>query len=778
MAFCMGCMHTIEEEGRVCAHCGYVKGTPPKEAYHMMPETILQGRYIIGRTLGFGGFGVTYLGWDAQLERKVAVKEFLPSTFATRMPGNTAITVYAGEATEQFEAGLVKFVEEAQRLARFNRIPGIVDIYDTFAENNTGYIIMQYLEGTDVKEMLKANGPMLYEQALPIIRNVGETLAEVHKEGIIHRDISPDNIFITKSGEIKLLDFGAARYATTFNSKSLSVILKAGYAPEEQYRSRGEQGPWSDVYALAATFYKMLTGVTPEDSMERAIKDELEEPSKLGVTLPKNAEIAILNALNIRKADRTQSVDAFLAALQDEHVTRQKATTQKTDTGQLSKGLKIALAVGGCGVLVLGLLVATGVLNGSRFLPSTYDSSLPKGMVYAPGVVNLNVKDAEKTIKKVGLKLQITGKEFSEKVVRDKIFMQTPLPGVSLEAGAVIEVQVSAGRKADALEQEEKAMASGKFVLPDVQYKYYEEALTAIWDAQRETLPERGQYPVYVDYVYDDTVQKGLVISCEIREKNEEEKTWAELDWTDQKQVIGMLVSAGPGDETVLPNFAFSNYYVGRAQHGHEEFGLRLDGPRDRHDESMFYFEASGDNGATWNTMGGNISVEMPFASAMIYPNGSTVRIRARALPREGVYKKESTYEVEVPLKVYSNAPPIQLTSIEWLDSQSKIDKALEGYVEDDPYVNEMPYVYRLKGNFKKDTQYMMCQYQGSQNDTIWCQKDGEIILRMWGEIPQKEEGWEDDYLPLLSAYVSGEVLEDGTGVLTVSKPIALEYKP
>ena len=157
MLFCMGCFEKFDDGLAICPHCGYVRGTPPREAYHMPPEGILRGRYIVGRVLGYGGFGVTYIGFDAQLERKVAIKEFLPSALATRMPGHTAITVYGGESTEQFKDGLVRFVDEAQRLAKFNGLPGIEDIYDSFAENNTGYIVMQYLEGRDIKDILKSD---------------------------------------------------------------------------------------------------------------------------------------------------------------------------------------------------------------------------------------------------------------------------------------------------------------------------------------------------------------------------------------------------------------------------------------------------------------------------------------------------------------------------------------------------------------------------------------------------------------------------------------------
>ena len=440
MRICMGCMGQYEEDYQICPNCGYVYGSPPKEAYHLSPETVLKGRYIVGKTLGYGGFGVTYLGWDAVLERKVAIKEYLPGDFSTRMPNQTKLTVYTGIGEEQFFAGLKSFVEEAQRLAKFNPLPGVVDIYDSFQENGTGYIIMEYLSGQTVKELMQQKGKLEYGETKKIILAVLATLKEVHKDGIIHRDISPDNIFITDTGEIKLIDFGASRYATTLHSKSLSVILKPGYAPEEQYRSRGNQGPWSDVYAVAATFYKMITGKTPEESMERAIKDTVQEPSKLGAKLPKGAENAIMNALNVRMEDRTQSADAFAQALNSEDVTRTVVKHKKQDTGKFPVWLKLLSACLGAAVLTMIILVKIGVVA-----DPLQSVRLPEGYVNAPGLVNATVDDAQTIIETQGLILQIMDRQTNEKVPRDLIMSQNPMPGRLVEEGSIIDVIVSAG---------------------------------------------------------------------------------------------------------------------------------------------------------------------------------------------------------------------------------------------------------------------------------------------------------------------------------------------
>ena len=235
---CMGCMSTYEAIDEMCPFCGYIEGTPAKEAYHIKPGSLLHDRYTVGRAIGFGGFGITYIAWDNKLMQKVAIKEYMPSEYATRVPGNLTVTIYDGERYTEFMTGLQKFLDEAQRLAKFQNVPGIVRILDCFSENLTAYIVMEYLDGMTLKQYLAEHGGKLpYEEAVEFILPVLAALQAVHKEGIIHRDISPDNIFITEDGKVKLLDFGAARYASTGYSKSLSVILKPGYAPAEQYLS-------------------------------------------------------------------------------------------------------------------------------------------------------------------------------------------------------------------------------------------------------------------------------------------------------------------------------------------------------------------------------------------------------------------------------------------------------------------------------------------------------------------------------------------------------------
>lgn len=276
---------------------------------------MLGANYMVGAVIGAGGFGVTYVGWDNSLNRKVAIKEYFPSSLSTRIPGQTNISAFSGEKQQIFNHGKKRFWEEAQLLMQFTGEEGIVSVYDVLESNGTVYMVMEFVEGITLKQSIERFGPLSEKQLLDLIVPMLLSLKFVHNAGFAHRDISPDNILCQPDGHCKLIDFGAARYAVMEESQSLSVIVKQGFTPIEQYQSHGKQGPWTDLYAVGATMYKALTGITPEESLERMAKDNLKKPSQCGVTVSENTENAILAALNIRAAHRPQDVDAFLAIL-------------------------------------------------------------------------------------------------------------------------------------------------------------------------------------------------------------------------------------------------------------------------------------------------------------------------------------------------------------------------------------------------------------------------------------------------------------------------------
>ena len=311
---CFGCFNEHDGNGP-CPRCGFDLSTAKHPFVALPIGTILNGRYLTGRVLGVGGFGVTYLAFDMTLEICVAVKEFLPSGIALRESDRYTMTVSSPEEQPKFDNGASKFMDEARLLAKLRDVPNIVSVQDYFRENNTAYFVMEYVEGVDLMKYTQMRGGKLsFEEALRLILPVIDSLAHVHAHNLLHRDISPDNIVVTSNGISRLLDFGAARLAID-TEKSKSIILKHGFAPEEQYRKHGNQGPWSDEYALAATMYLIITGVMPPDAIERVHEDTLASPISLGVEMPQYANDALMKALAVKASDRFPDMKSFSEAI-------------------------------------------------------------------------------------------------------------------------------------------------------------------------------------------------------------------------------------------------------------------------------------------------------------------------------------------------------------------------------------------------------------------------------------------------------------------------------
>lgn len=544
---CMGCMREYDDRFNVCPHCGYEFNTPPKQSYHIPPGSVLQQRYIVGRALGFGGFGITYIGWDYVMARKVAIKEYLPSEFATRMPTQLKVTVYSGEREEQYKEGLIKTMEEARRLAKFESVPGIVQIYDCFEENGTSYIVMEFLEGMSLKDYLAEKGNMTPEQALPVVLQIAAAMEAVHKTGILHRDIAPDNIYVLNPDEpdslrVKLLDFGAARYATTKHSKSLSVIIKPGYAPEEQYRSRGDQGTWTDVYALAATFYKMLTGVTPEDAMERSVKDEVKKPSRMGIKISKPTETALMNAMHVKIQDRTQTMEEFSQELMAAEVKERAVTKDKQAVASIPKWF---LAVAGVTLAVgaaAAVLMMTGVI---KFRINSGASHLEKNMVRVPNVVNQDADVAETVLAEESLGMSRDKMVYSTEIPLNMVSYQEIKENTSVEKNTTIVVWISKGEE--------------KGIIPAVRGLQKEEAEKLLQEAgfkniRIEESMDPGVYHSILDISEDQganiELSKEIVITVCMNEEDQEgnageQVVMADLSGMTLAEVKGALEEAG-----------------------------------------------------------------------------------------------------------------------------------------------------------------------------------------------------------------------------------------
>lgn len=418
-SICCNCFRERTESSGPCSHCGYDPAADQGKYPFALPHgSILAGQFITGRILGQGGFGITYLARDNKLDTKVAIKEFLPDSMAVRATGDHQVTVYTGQRQENFRYGMDRFLDEARVLAKFQGNPSIVGVRSYFEENGTAYFVMDYIQGDSFKSYIqKHGGKVAWQDAVRILTPVMDALGAVHKEGIIHRDVTPDNIILTPDGGVKLLDFGSARYSLGDKSKSLDVVLKAGYAPKEQYIRRGKQGPYTDIYSLAACFYAAITGYLPPEALERMDEDELVPPSTRGIKLPAGFEDVILKGLEVQPGDRYQSMEEFRAALDSALREEEPAGpipgpapgpsaasgtasepaaetasvasagpipepvpadsgAEKTSLMQritaLPKAVKGGVAAAACLVIVIGALAGSGVLSGGK--PSPIDS--------------------------------------------------------------------------------------------------------------------------------------------------------------------------------------------------------------------------------------------------------------------------------------------------------------------------------------------------------------------------------------------------------------------
>ena len=311
---CFRCFK-VKGDYEVCPHCGYIEDTKAKEVYQLAPGTMLRERYIIGAGIGFGGFGITYKAYDTVLSIVVAVKEFYPAGLVNRGEGEVKVGIFSGDKEQEFRRQLARFLEEAKNLASFSKEKDIINVYDYFEENQTAYIIMEYVDAPLLKTRLREEGRMSAETAEGYMVAILNALSKIHAHGIIHKDISPDNIFLTGEKEVKIFDFGAAKFEGTQTERTEVVVVKAGYTPPEQYRSKNEQGFFMDVYAAGAVFYEMLTGEKPMDAPDRAVVDELKKPSEYQIQISEYTERVILKALALRPEQRFQTAEEFRDAI-------------------------------------------------------------------------------------------------------------------------------------------------------------------------------------------------------------------------------------------------------------------------------------------------------------------------------------------------------------------------------------------------------------------------------------------------------------------------------
>ena len=341
MKRCFHCFGSYGDEFNVCPFCGTVENPRPKEPIFLWPGTVLNGRYVIGESIGAGGFGIVYRALDMKLDNVIAIKEFFPQSVVTRAEGQPNLIVI-GKKREEYEYRKKRFLLEARTMAKFGKHRSIPNVFEFFEANESAYIVMELLEGQQLNDYIEMmpDGKVDLGFAVYIANEIGQALITMHNAKVIHRDVAPDNIFICSGTElqIKLMDLGAAKIEDS-SDDVIDLCMKVGYSPVEQYDKTDNFGPWSDIYALGATMYHMLTGVRPYESTTRKKEDFLQDVNQLNPQVPENLSNTIMKAMAINGNERFATVEEFLKAVNGEKKVLSLEKEKK------KKRLKIALGI-------------------------------------------------------------------------------------------------------------------------------------------------------------------------------------------------------------------------------------------------------------------------------------------------------------------------------------------------------------------------------------------------------------------------------------------------
>lgn len=369
---CINCFQSTGGE-EVCMHCGYIQSDTPKQICHLYPHTVLHDRYVIGKVINNGGFGVVYKAFDTRLETVVAIKELLPTqnSMVTRMPPSQEVIAVNDEKREHFNHLKLRFMEEARVMAQFSSCDSIVRIFDFFEINNTAYLVMEYLDGQTLREYIDARGKRMdYNDAMRIMSPVMEAVKVVHSNNVIHKDISADNIFVCNDGRVKLIDFGAALFGdSTITADEGAVVMKPGYTPPEQYRMNAKIGPQTDIYAVGAVLYTILSGEVPDESIDRIEKDNLQRLSKFNVDAPVCAQKSIMKAMALKESARFKTMDDFINAMDG----KKKADYPEEELKK-RKIMRAVLIVSVFVVMIIAIVLAYVIKTNSSIKPSAAET--------------------------------------------------------------------------------------------------------------------------------------------------------------------------------------------------------------------------------------------------------------------------------------------------------------------------------------------------------------------------------------------------------------------
>lgn len=385
---CVGCMKPLTAEGR-CVYCGLQQDKYRPIPRCLRPGMCLRDRYVLGRVLGEGSFGISYIAWDCLLDTVVAIKEYFPASLVSRHISeedeDTNVYIYEKRESRKYQESLKKYLGEAKSLSAYYDLDGIVSVRDFFYANNTAYIVMGYVDGISVKEYVEKNGPIEGEKFLRMLEPVIQSLAKVHQTGVLHRDISPDNMLLTRDEKLVLIDFGAARKENINMTRSMTVVFKRGFSPEEQYRTRGQQGAWTDVYALCATAYYALTGKAPDESIQRVLEDDMPSLTEMtDVDLPMRQKRAFMKGMTVDFHHRYQTMDELYQGLYQ----------QGRDKTRLGAWLAGAAAVVCC-VALLGTGAAYGLHKHSQAKKDAIQTEAPQQTAFAVATVTPYAADVQ-----------------------------------------------------------------------------------------------------------------------------------------------------------------------------------------------------------------------------------------------------------------------------------------------------------------------------------------------------------------------------------------------
>ena len=315
------------------------------KSYYLQPDTVLNEKYKIVKNIGEGGFGITYEALNQTINLRVAIKElYIKNLLVRDVEKSNSVSVQYEENTDDFERSKKHFLQEAKVLSEFSNAPGIVQILDYFEENNTAYIVMSYIDGINLSDYRKQHA-MTWDDTFNMIKPVLVSLNKLHKKGIVHRDISANNIMITDDGLAYLIDFGTTKEIALSEESTSIVYSKKGYTPLEQFSDAGIVGPWSDIYAIMAVCYECITGTMIPTALQRTLVDEYKSLKEQKIAVPKELDAIFRKALTVDYKNRYQNVDELLSDIEHLEKKKEKKVKKRKKKCQLAGNLFLLLCV-------------------------------------------------------------------------------------------------------------------------------------------------------------------------------------------------------------------------------------------------------------------------------------------------------------------------------------------------------------------------------------------------------------------------------------------------